>query len=41
MIPTAAGWDIIVMVFLVSAISAILIAAVTYYVDKGTRRRDR
>jgi hypothetical protein len=41
MTPTPAGYAIIEMVFIVSAISTILVAAVVYLVDKGVRGRDR
>jgi len=41
MIPTPAGWAIIVTVFLIAALSAGLIAVATYLIDKGADRRDR
>lgn len=41
MIPTAAGYTIIWMVFFVAAISSVFIAVVTYLIDKGAKRRDR
>jgi len=41
MTPTAAGYAIIEMVFIVAAISSILVVVATYLIDKGARRRDR
>jgi len=41
MTPTPAGYAIIEMVFVVAAISTILVAVATYLVDKGARRKDR
>jgi len=41
MVPTAAGYTIIWMVFFISAITAIFVAVAIYLIDKGARRRDR
>jgi len=41
MIPTSEGYAIIGMVFLISAVSAILVGVGAYLVDKGAARKDR
>ena len=41
MTPTPVGYAIIGMVFLIAAISAILVAVGTYLVDKSAARRER